>query len=552
MKPGGGFSTTGAAQPVIWASKGKAHLAADQAMQALQRAGRDIYARGPQLVYPCRVAARATNGGAITAPGVLVVGRSLLQRELAKVATWQYQTAKGEIRECDPPEIVVNQLLAMVPDWTFSPLVGTTATPFLRHDGNLVATEGFDPASGFMLMDLPAMPPIPNQPTKDDAARALKQVEDLLDEFPFATDVDKSVGLSLVMTPTLRPTIDGWAPLHALSSPEPGTGKSFLLDIAAMIAIGAWCPVIAATRDPEELDKKLTAALLAAMPMISIDNVNRLLSSDLLAQAVERPTLTLRPLGTSQNVVVPNISTIGVNGNNLHVVDDLVRRTLQGVLDANCEDPERRTFKKNPLAMVRAERGCFIASILTVARAYLCAGYPEKPVPLPSFEPWSDLVRGALIWLGRADPAESIARSRADDPHKQSLVQFLNTFPTELTGYTAAELVQAATEQRYDGQPVRPDFLAAVRAVATDPRGNVSAERLGYWLRSQQGRVAGEWKLVRGGSEKRRVWSRQRRDTGDKRDGFAQSARESQNFTGGTEENSPPISPSLPDDEGAL
>jgi len=526
-----GFSTGPHAQPVIWASKGKAHLAADQAMQALQRAGRNLYARGPQLVYPCHVAARGANGTAITTPGVLVVGRSLLQRELAKVASWQYQTAKGEVRQCDPPEIVVNQLLAMVPDWTFSPLAGVTSTPFLRRGGDLVAAEGFDSASGYMLMDLPVMPPIPNRPTKDDAARALQQLEDLLNEFPFVTDIDKSVGLSLVMTPTLRPTIDGWVPLHSLSSPEAGTGKSFLLDIAAMLATGNWCPVIAATRDPEELDKKLTAALLAAMPIISIDNINRLLSSDLLAQAVERPILTLRPLGTSQNIIVPNVSTIGVNGNNLHVVDDLVRRTLQGALDANCEDPETRTFQKNPLAMVRADRGVFIAGILTIARAYMAAGYPEKPTPLPSFEPWSDLVRGVLIWLGRADPTESISRSRADDPHKQAFTAFLDAFPTELTGYTAAELVQAATEHRDDGKPARPDFLAALRAVALDRRGNLSVERLGYWLRSQKGRVAWRWKLSQRGPDKRREWFRQARpgsDSSDKGDGFRHARVESE------------------------
>jgi putative DNA primase/helicase len=288
-----GFST-GAAQPTIVVHKGEAHLAADAAMAALLRAGRDIYARGTQLVHPCRIPARGANGAAITTPGAIVLSPPLLQRELSKVARWQHVTAKGETKSCDPPDIVIEQLLAMVPDWQFQALAGVTSTPFLRADGSVVAAEGFDAASGYMLMNLPAMPPIPAKPNKDDAIRSLKTLENLLTEFPFVSDVHRAVGLSLLITSVLRPSIDDPVPLHALSSPEPGTGKSYLLDIAAMLATGNWCPIIAATRDPEELDKKLTAALLAAMPLISLDNINRLLSSDLLAQAVERPMLTLR------------------------------------------------------------------------------------------------------------------------------------------------------------------------------------------------------------------------------------------------------------------
>ena len=511
----GGFTTTGTAQPTITVYKGEAHLAADAAMAALLRAGRDIYARGTQLVHPCRIPARGTNGAAVTTPGVLMLTPSLLQRELSRVARWQHVIDSGEIKPCDPPDIVIEQLLAMVPDWEFRVLAGVTSTPFLRSDGNVAATEGFDAASGYMLMNLPAMPPISGRPNKDDAIQSLKNLASLLVEFPFVSDVDRAVGLSLLITPVLRPTIDDPTPLHALSSPEPGTGKSYLFDLASMISTGNWCPIIAATRDPEELDKKLTAALLTAMPLISLDNINRLLSSDLLAQAAERPMLTLRPLGTSRNVIVPNVSIIGVNGNNLHVVDDLVRRTLRAELDANCEAPELRTFIRRPLATVRADRGRFLANILTAARAYLLAGSPERPAPLPSFGQWSDLVRGLLIWTGYADPAESIARSRADDPHKQALAAFLDNFPTELTGYTAAELIQAATEQRHDGEPVRPNFLAALRAVATDRRGNLSTERLGYWLRSQKGRVAGSWKLCQRGPDKRREWFHEVRSRDD-------------------------------------
>jgi len=159
---------------------------------------------------------------------------------------------------------------------------------------------------------------------------------------------------------------------------------------------------------------------------------------------------------------------------------------------------------------VRADRGVFIAHILTIARAYMEAGFPGNPVPLPSFEAWSNLIRGALIWLSRSDPAGSVARNRAEDPHRQALAAFLDAFPTvpaRRDGFTAAELVAYATaDDGYVVTPGREEFAAVLREVASDRRGRPSATRLGYWLRSQRGRVVGARKLSQCGPDKAREW----------------------------------------------
>jgi hypothetical protein len=51
-----------------------------------------------------------------------------------------------------------------------------------------------------------------------------------------------------------------------------------------------------------------------------------------------------------------------------------------------------------------------------VLRAYHVAGRPNKPPALGGFNRWSDLVRGALMWLGEADPVETMHEVRAKDP----------------------------------------------------------------------------------------------------------------------------------------
>ena len=154
-----------------------------------------------------------------------------------------------------------------------------------------------------------------------------------------------------------------------------------------------------------------------ARPLISIDNVNGDLSGDCLCQIIERPLVEIRILGLSKNMrIEARGTTIYCTGNNLTIVGDLCRRVITAVLDAAIERPELRTFKNNPVEKVLADRGKYIAACLTICRAYVLAGRPRKAKPLASFAGWSDCVRSALLWLGRADCVASQELTRAEDP----------------------------------------------------------------------------------------------------------------------------------------
>ena len=91
------------------------------------------------------------------------------------------------------------------------------------------------------------------------------------------------------------------------------------------------------------------------------------------------------------------------NGNNIIVVGDLCRRVIRSRLDTETERPGDRKFKNNPREMVLADRGKYIAACLTICRAYIVAGRPNKLPQLHSYGEWSDTVRSALVWLGEAD-----------------------------------------------------------------------------------------------------------------------------------------------------
>jgi putative DNA primase/helicase len=515
MSDAAGFTVGGHVGPTIEIKAGRTHEAANKGMTALVRARCDIYQRGGELVRPATIPTRAADGARIDTPGIIPVTEPYLRHELGLVARWERFDRKGEPMRCDPPAAVAAQVMAMAGHWPFNLLTATISTPTMRADGSLLIGEGYDPATGVMLLGAPQLPAIPEWPTQDDARTALATLKELLREFPFTTDAGRSVALSALITPIVRAACGDAVPLHAISKPEGGTGGSYLADLVALIATGNRCPAAAYHRNREEFEKLASALLLQGASIISVDNVNGTLASNFLCQAIERPLIPVRIFGKLETRLVPNSVLFLTNGNGLRVAGDLVRRTIGAELDAEVENPLTRVFATNPAAMILRDRGKYIAAILTLVRAFVVAGRPAQLVPMPSFEGWSSTVRGALVWLGEADPVGTNEVARDEDPTRQKLAAMLGAWPEDREAYTTAELIQWAEETSDGGALVRPEFAAAVRAVATDRRGRVTADALGKWLRDNKDRRGEGRKLTRRGTATRPLWHVEtRRDGG--------------------------------------
>jgi putative DNA primase/helicase len=487
-------------RPIITVLAGHRHAAADAGLVALSAAGVAFYRRDTTLVRIARIKAKASDGALVTSPAILTVPPAMLARVLGQSARWERRTADGEPRQIDPPVEVVDQILTMTDEWPFPPLRGLIDTPTLRADGSLLQSPGYDPASGYFLHDPPPMPTIADRPSRQAALDALALLNnDLLREFPFATDASRSVALSMLLTPVLR-AATAVVPAHVITAPEAGSGKSFLQDIAAVIATGERCAVMSMSLDAGETEKRLIGAALAQSPIIALDNVSVLVMGDFLCQVTERPLLLIRPLGTSNKVRIANSFTTFVNGNNLVVAADNVRRCVRCSLDAGVERPEERSFTANPVKLVLADRGKYVAACLTIARAYIAAGRPGKLPPYPSYEEWSDLVRSAIVWLGWADPIATVAAIRGDDPVRAERSAAFAAWAADLQpeiGYQTAELVTEA-EAWAQGQRRHPELFAALYAVAASRGGTqqIDPMRLAHWLRKNCDTIADGWKLI--------------------------------------------------------
>src|SRR5262249_17700029 len=453
-----------------------------------------IFSRAGALVLPVSEVVSATDGRKTRIARLRAFCVESLMEWAAEAAIFQ-RRKRGTWVDIDPPHQLIRMLLVREGRWNHPPIKSVITTPTLRPDGSLLVAPGYDPQTELYL--LPGglhLPSIPTQPNKKEARKALESLRDLFSEFSFVGPLDRAVALSGLLTVLVRGSLSV-APLHLIRAHASGTGKSYLADVVAGIAIGDICPAITMGKNKEEVEKRLGAIILSGDQLVSLDNCTDDLDDPLLCQLVERPVVKVRVLGQSQMPRCECRTAVFATGNNITVKGDMVRRGAICNLDALSERPEQRTFKRNTLGLAIEQRASYVAAALTVIRGYLAAGAPNVCGPIASYAAWSRLVRSPLIWLGENDPVKSMDEAHAEDPERNDMREIAHlALDSDLKleyDYETARIIEIACAPPigFNPSPFK-EFLLRVAANKKDGT-IVSPERLGWWLRRISGQVIG-------------------------------------------------------------
>lgn len=490
--------------PVITLEAGELHNIATEAEAALIRSETPFYVRSQKLMRPVVDALPAAHGRVTKVARLAEVGEATMVDRLSRSALWlKWDGRSKKFLSADPTSKVAATILSRDGEWTFPRLAGVITTPTLRPDGTILSKPGYDVATQLLLIDPPEMPALPPRPSKALASKALARLDSLLDEFPFVDHASRSVALSALLTPVCRGAMLV-APMHVTKAPVAGSGKTYIIDLASAMNSGERAPVFSAGKTEEELEKRLVGALLSGQTFISIDNVNGDLGGEFLCQMVERPVVSVRPLGQSMPIKIESRATCFATGNNIRLVDDMTRRVILCSLDPDMERPELRTFKSDPFDKVLENRGLYVAAALTVVRAYVVAGCPNQLSPLASFEDWSRLIRSALVWLGRPDPCDTMAAAREDDPTTTNLRQLYRAWHNvvQANGCTSSEMISYAGSRAVDNKPIYPALNEIFNEIAADRTGQMKPRILGKYLASNKNRVIDGLKLIDFGKDR--------------------------------------------------
>lgn len=451
------------------------------------------FQRGGQLVRVASLPASAMADGVSRPQGAVVImeaQKPFLLDVLGRFGRFEkFDGRSGEWRTADPPKDAAETILSRAGLWPVPTLRGVVACPTMRVDGSLLLTPGYDAASGYFMAHRLAVE-VPDAPGLAEAQAALDALAALLAGFAFVEPLDCSVALALILTAVVRPAL-ATVPVVGITAPVRGSGKSTLMDIAAVVATGRRSAVLSATANHEEMEKRLVGCLLSGDSIINLDNVNGNLKSDLLCQATTCESVKVRPLGASSQVEIPNTALWSANGNNLSLAGDLSRRALLCRLDPGMERPEERSFAFDPVVRAMERRAEYVAAALTVMRAYVAAGRPDLGLsPFGSFEQWSAMVRAAMVWAGAADPCDSREAVMEDDPEAVMLRALVAAWWERFgrTPRTVKEIVRAGEEDDSPLAEVLHDIAGEGRVINT--------RRLGWWLRRQMGRIVNGMKLT--------------------------------------------------------
>ena len=304
--------------------------------------------------------------------------------------------------EVAPPIDVVRDILTLG-EWEIPMILGITETPVVRKDATILDEAGYDPATKLFYAPEISLnvPDIPEHPTLEQLKAAKQLVTEPLIDFPFDCAASFANAIATLITPQLRPMIDGCTPLSLFDKPQPGTGAGLMTDVIATVATGRAAGMMTARGNDDEWRKSITAMLLRGETIAVIDNLEGALFSFSLASVLTARTWKDRILGMSKEVLLPNNATWIATGNNVRLAGDLPRRCIWIKMDAKLAQPwlDRGKPYTHPhlLEWVKENRGLILAAIFTCVRAWVDAGKPEyNDITLGSFESWCKTIGGIL------------------------------------------------------------------------------------------------------------------------------------------------------------
>lgn len=427
----------------IFLSEGRLIPALEEAEAAMMGAGVPVFVRSGELVSVRSI----ERGGAdkdqvkreLGARIILPAGKYWLTQQMCRASKYsRFDKFTGEYVYTTPALDYAEHLRQRAgSESPFRPLRAVRSAPTMRPDGSILNTPGYDEATGILYEPIGEFPAIPEHPTKRDALLALSRLIGPYCLFPF---VDDKAGVRTLRSGSLAVVLSAEAcivarpamsvvPMHLFDAPEAGTGKTKLTECVGITGSGCLPAVFDHGADEEEFEKRLGSSMLKGDPVIVIDNIEGQFGGPRLCSTLTSPNPSVRVLGKSKQPEIPNTFVLIGNGNNILPRGDLPRRCVRCRIDAQTEEPDKRAFAFDPVDVVRRTRAQRVVDHLTILRAYILAGRPleHRIDPMGSFEDYS-LVRGALVWLGMADPLGTRAALKRNDAKKQELGEVLKTW----------------------------------------------------------------------------------------------------------------------------
>ena len=398
----------------------------------------------------------------------------------------------------------VSDQITDVSHWPEIPMcAGVINTPTMRPNGTLISSPGYDEETKYFL-DVDTnlkMPPMSENPTREQAQEALEKVKRLLYETPFVSELDLSVAICAALTVVCRPAF-AQCPMFLVNANAPGTGKSYLVDTLTALAQGQVAPVISSATSNEEMEKRLDGLLLDGVPCFSIDNILKpqLSGPEKLCMIFTAKSVRVRKLGASDSFECEPRVTIFATGNGVNFGSDMVRRGLTIRLSTPLERPEEREYHSSPLREVMRNRGEYVGALLTIALAYRAASDKVPLQHLVSFEKWSQVCMEPLVWLGLPSPLLCLSNARHKDDYENQRREFIRYLKYKFPDgqlFKSPAIKKAVEDDAMMNENDGPQLLDYLKSVASNGTKEINLMALGHFISRLENVIVEDHMVIR-------------------------------------------------------
>jgi hypothetical protein len=289
-------------------------------------------------------------------------------------------------------------------------------TPFWSYvDGRptLIHENGYHPdVKVFMNMDPQLEESVEKMDLQPVAAwvdRAKAIIEEMIGEFPFASQADRATVYAMLCLPFMRDLIVGPTPIHLVDAPVEGNGKTLLCEAVAMVACGKLdgshgYQVVGVSKElgrVAELEKEISARMRDLPQLLLLDNISTVLDSTKLASLITSwPMFQVREFGTLKSIEVPNRASWMATGNNVSASKEIADRILPCRIDARMAQPRMRSFERTLETWVPENRHRLVWAVLTLIASWVNEGMPTADIPWGSFDHYAPHMGGLLDCIG--------------------------------------------------------------------------------------------------------------------------------------------------------
>lgn len=298
---------------------------------------------------------------------------------------------------------------------TYLPIVKTVVDrPLLLPNGRILQRNGYDAETNLLFSLRGEWPAVPEQPSDDEALKALHSLWAPFEEFRFKAAGDRGGHLAAILSAVVRAGLPT-CPMFLYAAHAIGSGKSLLAQCVGALVGGA-TPNLELDRSHRERQQQIRTMLKDNRNFLLFDNVqadNRI-GGQTLELTLTSEFIDGRQLGGNTSLGnLPNKALFVMTGNNPSLTTDMGRRTVWVWL----EPPTGvgRHFAIDPLAHVRENRREMATAAITLMKWAL--NLPTTARQLDSFDQWSRLVSFAVEQIGLLEAkTKTLSRPRFINP----------------------------------------------------------------------------------------------------------------------------------------